>query len=157
MSGYILRIVAAAIICAAVGMILPQKTATGQIVKMLCGALLLITVISPLSNISFRNITNYFDSLSVDADGYVEEGSAAMQEQVAVIIKTQSESYILDKAGQLGLRIAVEVALDENNNSIPCGITVTGQVSAYNKKILSSYITDTLGIAKEKQVWISKE
>ena len=157
MRGYILRIVAIAMICSAAGMLLPTKTASSQIAKLLCGAILLITVMSPLSNISFHNITDYFDSISSVSDRYVEEGSAVMHEEVAAIIKTQSESYILDKAEQLGLQITVEVALDENNNSIPCGITITGQVSAYNKKILSSYITDTLGIAKEKQVWISKD
>lgn len=157
MRDYILRIVAAGMICAAVGVLLPPKTAVGQIVKLLCGLLLIVTVISPLAEISFRHITDYFDDLSVDAGSYVEEGSAAMQEQLTAIIKTESESYILNKAEQMGLQIAVEVALDEDNNSIPCGITVTGQISAYSKKLLSGYITDTLGIAKEKQVWISKD
>ena len=157
MRDYIVRIVAAAMICAAVGILLPPKHAAGQITKLLSGVLLLVTVISPLAGISFRNITDYFDGLSLDADSYVEEGSAAMQEQFAAIIKAESESYILDKAGQMGLQISVEVALDEDNNSIPCGVKVTGQVSAYSKKVLSDYITDTLGIAKEKQVWISKD
>jgi len=157
MSDYILRIVAAAMICASAGVLMPAKSTIGQMVKLLCGVLLTVTVISPLTKVSFRNISDYFDDLSVDADSYVEEGSIAMQEQLTAIIKEKSESYILDKAGQMGLQIAVEVALDEDNNSIPCGITITGKVSAYSKKILSGYISDTLGIAKENQIWISED
>ena len=157
MREYILRVVAAAMICAVAGVLLPPKNAAGQIVKLLCGVLLTVTIISPLTKVSFRNITHYFDALSVDADAYVENGSKLKQEKLAAIIKERTESYILDKAGQMGLQISVEVALDEDNNSIPCGITVIGQVSAYSKKILSGYINDTLGIAKEKQVWISKK
>ena len=157
MREYILRLVVASMICTAVGLLLPPKNAVGQVVKLLCGILLVVTVISPLTEISFRNISEYFNNLSIDADDYVEQGSDAMRKQLASIIKEKSETYILDKAGQIGLQIGVEVALDENNNSIPCGVVVTGQVSAYSKKILSDYITDTLGIAKEKQVWISKD
>ena len=156
MRSYVLRIIAAAMICAVVGALLPPKTAVGQITKLLCGVLLIVTILTPLTQVSFRNISDYLDGLSVDADGYVEEGSTAMQEQITAIIKSEAETYILDKAGQMGLQIAVEVELDENNNSIPCGITVTGRVSAYSKKVLSGYITDTLGIEEGNQVWISK-
>ena len=157
MSAYILRVVAAAVVCALLGALLPPKTAAGQISKILCGILLTITIISPLMDISFQNITGYFDALATDADQYVSEGEDAMRQQLTAIIKSETEAYILDKAKQMDLQIAVEVELDENNNSIPCAVTITGQISAYSKKVLSGYITDTLGIAKENQVWISKD
>ncbi len=156
MKSYILTILIAAMICAAAGILLPPKTSAGQITKLLSGVLLIVTVISPLTNISFRHLTDYLNGLSSGAEGYVEDGRAAAQEQIDAIIKAETEAYILDKASQMGLQIAVEVALDENNHSIPSGITVTGPLSPYTKEVLSGYITDTLGIAKEKQIWISK-
>ncbi len=156
MKSYILSIVIAAIICAVAGILLPPKISAGQITKLLCGVLLTVTVISPLANISFRHITDYFDGLTASADRYVEEGSAVMQGEIDAIIKAETEAYILDKASQMGLQIAVEVALDENNHSVPCSVTVTGTLSPYAKEVLSVYIADTLGIAKEKQIWISK-
>lgn len=156
MKSYVLSIIIAAMICAAASALLPAKTSVGQITKMLSGILLIVTVTSPLVNISFRHITDYLNDLSVNADTYVADGSVAAQKQLDSIIKENTEAYILDKASLMGLQLAVEVALDENNHSIPCSITVTGTLSPYNKEVLSSYIENSLGIAKEKQIWISK-
>lgn len=156
MRSYILTILIAAMVCAVAGILLPPKTSVGQITKLLSGVLLIVTVISPLTNISFRHLTDYLNGLSSNADSYVEDGRTVAQEQIDTIIKAETEAYILDKASQMGLQIAVEVALDENNHSIPSSITVTGLLSPYTKEVLSGYITDTLGIAKEKQIWISK-
>lgn len=156
MKSYILSIVIAAIICAAAGMLLPPKSTAGQITKLLSGTLLIVTVISPLTNLSFRDVSDYISGLSLAADSFVEDGQSAMQEEVDAIIKAESEAYILDKACKMGLQIDVEVALDENNHSIPGSVIVTGTFSPYSKEKLSGYIADTLGIAKEKQIWISK-
>ena len=156
MVNYVMSIVFAAIICAAIRILYPAKGAIGQIIKVLSGILLLTTIITPLRDISFHNLTDYLDNLTSEADMYVEEGRANSQEKIDVIIKSESEAYILDKASQMDLQISVEVSLDEDNHSIPCGITIIGSISPYSKEILSGYIADTLGIAKEKQIWISK-
>ena len=155
MKDYILSIVIAAIICAVVCVLLTPKTSVGQITRLLSGVLLIVTVISPLVNISFRHITEYMDILSVNADGYVTDGQVFAQAQIDSIIKDKTEAYILDKANQLGLQIAVEVALDENNHSIPSSVILHGKFAPYTKEILSGYITNGLGIAKEQQIWIS--
>ena len=156
MREYILNIMIAAIFCAVASTLLSQKSAVGQIVKMLCGILLVVTAITPLVNISFRHITDYIEGLTIDANAYVSDGSLVMQEQINAIIKEETEAYILDKANQMGLQIAVEVVLDENNHSIPSYVTVTGTISPYTKEVLSGYIANTLGIAKENQKWTSK-
>ena len=156
MKSYILSIIVAAIFCAVICVLLPPKTSTGKITRLLSGILLIVTITSPLSNVSFRNITDYIKGLSISADAYTEEGSSVARAQMDSIIKSQTEAYILDKASKMGLQIAVEVALDENNHSIPCSVTISGSYSPYTKEILSGYITNSLGIAKEKQIWISE-
>ena len=87
-------------------------------------------------------------------DVYVSEGKSMAANQVADIIKSQSEAYILDKANRMGLEISVEVELDNDNNSIPSSVCISGNISPYAKKVLSEYITDCLGIAKENQKWM---
>ena len=156
MKSYLISVVSAGMICAITGALFPPKTAVGQIAKLLSGILLTVTVISPLTNLSFQNLSDYINNLTNDADSYVAEGTFAAQKELASIIKTETEAYILDKANQMGLQIAVEVVLDENNHSIPSSVTVTGNLSPYTKEALSSYIENTLGIAKEKQIWSSK-
>ena len=153
MKSYILSIVAAAIVCAVTKSFLNQKTATGRIAGLLSGILMAITVIAPLGDITFSNITDYLDGLSYEADIYVKKGQAMAENRTADIIKAQTEAYILDKANSMGLEITVEVELDESNGSVPCGAAVKGTLSPYTKEVLGTYMEDNLGISKEKQRW----
>lgn len=150
---YVLSIVCAAILCAVVKILLGEETATGRIGKLLSGILLAVAIIAPLGDISFSGIGDYLKGVNWEATTYVEDGKTASQEQLSAIIKAQTEAYILDKADRMGLDIAVEVELDGDNDSIPCGVRITGDVSPYGKEGLSAYIESTLGIAKEKQIW----
>ncbi len=154
MRSYIISVVSAAILCAVTRSLLNEKTAAGQIVKLLSGLLMTVTVISPLINVTFDNIADYFDGLSIEANTYVANGEAAAQNTIAGIIKSQTEAYILDKANRMGLEIAVEVELNEDDNSIPCGVRIAGALSPYAKEVMSEYMEDMLGIAKENQKWI---
>ncbi len=153
MKNYVLSIIASAIVCAVAIGLLGGKTASGKIVKLLCGILMAVTVISPLAKISFSNITNFFDTLSADAEYYVSEGKMAGQESINRIIKSQTEAYILDKATRMGLEVTVEVELDAGNHSIPGKVKIIGNVPPYAKTVLCTYIADNLGIAKENQQW----
>ena len=154
MRDYILSIVASGIICAITNSLLSSKTATGKIIKMLSGILVCITVISPVTKISFSHIENYFDDLSLKADQYVSDGTDEAERYMSAIIKSQTEAYILDKAKNMGLDISVEVELDESNNSVPCGITINGAVSPYIKEVMADYIESRIGITRENQTWI---
>lgn len=153
MKSYILSIIAVAIICAIVASLLSQKSTAGKVVRLLCGILMTLTVVAPLGNISFHSVTDYFDDLSLDANAYVADGKNAAQENFKAIIKSQTESYILDKAQSMDLDIAVEVEVDGNNDSLPSGVTISGTLSPYAKKVMSTYIQQELGIAMENQRW----
>lgn len=153
MRNYIISIAAAAVICVIVGNLISDKTPNGQILKLLCGILMTITALTPVLDIGFDHITDYFGALTVDADRYVANGTSASQSSAAAIIKSQTEAYILDKANTMGLEIAVEVQLDESKNQIPCSVIITGTASPYTKSRLGSYITQTLGIPEENQRW----
>ena len=151
---YILSLIAAAIICAIVACLVSGNTITGKMLRLLSGILMLITAITPLATISFHNISTFFDDINFAADAYVSEGERIANDEFSAIIKGQSEAYILDKATRMGLEIAVEVELDGGNNSIPRQIRITGEISPYEKGLLSEFITDNLGIPKECQQWM---
>ena len=153
MKEYVLRIVAAAIVCAVASALLGKKTAIGRIAGLVSGILMAVTLLAPLGSITFNGISDFWNSLSEDANKYVLEGTSAAEIQKAEIIKSQSEAYILDKANRMGLQIAVEVELDGHNGNIPCSIVISGNVSPYGQTQLESYIAETLGIAKENQIW----
>ncbi len=150
---YILQIIAAAIVCGISKSLIKDNTATGKMVNLLSGILMAITILAPLANITFHNITEFYEDISIDANAYVDTGKTYAQESTSAIIKSQTAAYILDKANNMGLQIAVEVELDDSNNSVPCGVTITGAVSPYAKGVLETYMLEQLGIAKENQKW----
>lgn len=152
---YILSIVASAIICAVARSLLTDKTSGGKIVKLIGNLLMTVTILAPLVNISFRNITNYLDDITLQANQYAENGADMAQDSVAGIIKSKSEAYILDKANSMGLEIGVEVELDDSSNTFPGGVIITGTLSPYAKQVLGAYMEDMLGIPKENQKWKS--
>ena len=153
MKEYILSIIIAAIICAIAGSLLDESSSAGKILKIITGVFMCVTVLAPISKISFSNISYYFDNVLEDSELHVGEGKIAAQNSISGIIKAQAEAYILDKANSMGLDLSVEVELDDNNYSVPCGITIDGAVSPYIKEIMSDYIEETLGVTREKQRW----
>ena len=151
--GYILSIVGVAIVCAVAKSLINKNTATGQTISLLCGILMAITIAAPLVNVSFQNLTGYWDEITASGNVYTEEGKTSAEDSMSGIIKEQTEAYILDKANRMGLQIAVEVELDADNNTFPCGVTISGAVSPYSREVMSAYIEENLGIAKEHQEW----
>ena len=120
---------------------------------MLSGLVIVILMISPVTQISFKDLTWYLDDLAARADEYATAGKIAAENSINGIIKKQTEAYILDKAESLGLEIAVEVELNGDNNSVPCGVTIKGEASPFAKEIMSAYIEKNLGIPKGQQRW----
>lgn len=153
MRDYILSVIAAASISAMVFCLMDGKSTSGKMLRLICGVLMVITVLTPLTKISFDHIASFWNSVSVNAEGYVAQGEQEAKDARNAIIKERSEAYILDKANGMGLEITVEVELDDSNDSIPGQITISGSVSPYAKGVLSEYIADNLGIPKECQQW----
>lgn len=152
MRTYILQIIISSITSAVICSVFDNKKAHGKIIRILTGILMTVTVLSPLKTLSFYGVSDFFQQISADGQAYVEMGKTATQTNTAAIIKEHTEAYILDKASNMGLDVAVEVELNENN-SVPCGITVSGEFSPYEKGVLSDYIEEMLGIAREHQIW----
>ena len=152
MKSYILSIVIAAIICSISTSLLDRQKSAGKIIRILSGVLMTVVLLTPLKNFSLSVIPSYLDDISADAQSYVDEGKLSAQHHATAIIKERTEAYILDKAKTMGLDIAVEVQLDDNN-SIPCGVILSGNYAPFEKGVLCNFIVQTLGITEEYQQW----
>lgn len=153
MKNYILSIVVCGIVSSITCALFDEKNSTGKVVRILAGILMTVTLLAPVKTFSFNRVLKYFDDLSINASTYTEEGKNTAQTKIDDIIKERAEAYILDKAKSMGLDVAVEVELNDNN-SVPCGIMITGKVAPYEKGVLRNYIEENLGISKENQQWI---
>lgn len=150
---YIVSVVAAAVICAVVKLLIDQKSAPGAVVKLIAGLLLTVTVIGPITNIQFTDLSKYIEDFTLSADAAVETGTAYAAENTAVIIKGRTQAYILDKAQLLGADVQVDVILSDESVQRPCSVVVTGNLSPYAKQKLISIIAQDLGIPEENQTW----
>ncbi len=150
---YILRIIAAAILCALVKSFAGKSSAVNAILKTICGVFLTLTILSPIVHFNFTTITDQIDFFSSDAQRSVEAGVQLTDSSLRSSIKQQTEAYILDKAASLDAALTVEVTLSGDELPTPCSVILEGRISPYAKSRLAELISDDLGISKENQTW----
>lgn len=151
---YLLSITAAAVISAILIQITGDKSSTGKIIKIITGVFVSVTLISPLISIRIQDVEKYIQDFQYSSEYAAHKGTEMASEELAGIIKEQTESYILDEASKMGMEMRVEVKLSDTNPPQPCFVILQGSVSPYQKKYLGQHINDYLGISQENQQWI---
>ena len=149
---YVMTLAAAAMLCALVKAIAPGHKGQEKILSLVCGIFLLATALGPLGLLRLPELSDPTAQARVEAGRAAERAEEAKQ-QMTAIISEEAVSYILDKAGDLGLELEVQVELDEN--LLPWSVRLQGAVSPYAKSRLSGQIETELGISQERQVWSS--
>ena len=150
----ILSLSAAAVIVGILGSVCSDKKGPGALIRMICGLFLGIHILSGLLNLDFHTLVSYSDNYMQSADAAVKYGSQISSEVAAEIIKTETEAYILDKAGSYGAAVEVEVLLTSDDIPVPHSVQIKGNVSPYARSKLAEIMERELGIAKEMQNWI---
>ena len=148
---YVLSVVSVSLLSSIVLAIAPKKGASAQILKMLTGLAIVITLVHPLVRISFVNTRDYFQVSKTETDIAVQAGKEMAEKTTAEIIKETLESYILDRAKTMDAQVQVNITLSESFT--PESVQITGQLSPYARSALQQYIANDIGIAKEQQYW----
>ena len=151
---YILSVICIVISCGILQSVLKDCSAA-SLVKFICGMVVSIVVFSPIIREEILHFDIIFDHMNADAAFAVSEGQTAAEELRKQHIKESTEAYILTRASELGASITVVVDLAENYPNVPETVTIRGDVSPYAKQRLIACVTGDLGIAEEKQKWIS--
>lgn len=148
MRQYFLSVIAAALICGILGSFLKKN----KILNLLCGLLLVITIIRPLLSMELPELPEL--GISFDAGDAVSEGKRIARDTIEGIITADTEAYILDKAEALGVTLTVEVMTEIYDGCpVPVAVTLSGEISPEDRQALSQIIEDDLSISKENQIW----
>ena len=147
---YILTVVAAAMLVGILQSLAGQGT-MGTLTKLLGGVFLALTMLSPVLKLERPDPAEWFADLALYGESMAAEGTALAADAKEDIIRFQVEAYILDKADA---DLAVSVELD--GEGVPCGVTLTGDISPRTKAQLSRMLEDDLGLGEEVQQWYSK-
>ncbi len=147
---YLLSVTAAAILCGIAMTLVGKQGSISALVKLICGLVLAVTAISPWTKLELLDLSEYTKGLGLEAAAASDDGIAMANAAQEAIITERTEAYILDKATAMGLALSVEVTLTDG---VPTQAVLSGAVSPYERKQLTQYIADELGIPEENQQW----
>ena len=148
---YILTVTAAGMLCAIIQTLAGTTGNLSALIRLMTGVVLCLVVILPLRDIPSINLTGYLNQLERNAAAAVNTGTEAANLERETRITRAMESYILDKAAELSLDVAVVLQLD--SAMVPTGLTITGNASPYARQVMESIITEELGIPMEAVQW----
>lgn len=132
---------------------LVQEQTGKAVLKLLCGAALTLTVVSPLCGLSLDDLGAALLPDGLDAEDFTAEGENMARENLARLIKQEAEAYILDKATSLHADVHIEISLSEDSLPVPVGAVLSGTASPYARQQLEGILQKDLGIPKENVQW----
>lgn len=132
----------------------PQRKSIKRALTLCGGLFLLITLVRPILSFRFGDMQAYFQQYQVD-ESLISDALEEGQNESARLITEQTEEYILDKAAELGANVIPEVTLAalSENYQYPYSVTLRGRWTQAQQQELTTYISQTLGIPEERQIW----
>ena len=150
--GYFLAIVAACML-AVLACALLKNSKMQRITKFIAGILILLTVATPLLRIDTAALAERISELGRGSRFDTQEISKDYQTMVRALVKKNTQTYIEDKAQELGRIIQAEVTVGNGEYPAPEHVVLTGTMTPEQAQALESYIADSLGIPSEQQEW----
>ena len=148
---YVSSIVIAVVICSIL-LAMVRDIQEDAFLRLLCGLILSMCVIGPISHMDMEKLLPDFSSYSENAELMTTAGEQMQKSAMEEIIKERVEAYILDKALEHNADLHVEIIL--NREMIPSQVRLTGEISDPGRKWMESMLESDLGITKEHQIWI---
>ncbi len=148
---YLIGLIGACMVAAIARRILAACKQFSGLGNIVIGLFLIYSIISPLYAIEWNH--EWGISAIVDFSQVSQEAQQYQKDAMQQSIKTQSQTYVLNKAKELNLAVEVDITLSETYPYSPCAVRISGRASPYGKQRLSQYIAQEIGIAKEAQTW----
>lgn len=151
-----LRSIAAAALVSSLSIAITPKGKVRRVLKAVCGVLVIIAVISPLTQCDEEYISMDLAEYRARAEEITGDAETSDMNLSRSIIEEELEEYILDKAEEAGAAdIEVNITAEWNSDGYwyPYKVTITGNVSPSARSSLCSVIESELGIPTERQNW----
>lgn len=152
LSAYLLSVTAAAVFAAVVKSLLEPKTASGAMIHLLAGLLVVTTLIRPVLELRTAELPELSWNVWNQAEAQVQQGKEDAEKQMKQVISQELSSYVQSEARRLGAEVTV--GFSDWEDVRPRQVTVCGRVSPSIRARIQDFITAQLGIEKEKQEWI---
>lgn len=157
---WIIGICAGAIICAIAQTVAP-KSRSGSAVKLACGFMTAALLIGPIKSFDFQQYALSLSEIKGRGGMYAQNAMVHGGDMLKSVIEEQSETYILDKAEELGIQNAFAdvyaATAGEGEYPLPYSVELGGEAELGQRKKLSAYIEGELGIPAVRQYWSGED
>lgn len=124
------------------------------LVKMVCGALTALAMLRPLGMICWEQDSVSVGNFTRQTRQQTEHYRLEQEKAFSAIIAERTESYIWDKATELGLECTVRVIVSAGESAVPLPEMV--ELEAVYDPVLAVWIEEVVGIPAEKQIWLEE-
>ena len=147
LSGYIMRLISAAILCALVSTI---EGSSQGIRRLITGIFLTLTALSPIGDLELPDFDP--ERIYADAQAVVRSGTAQADEMRFDIISEAYTAYIWNKAAAMELE--PEISLEVDDEGMLRSVKLRGLASPLERQRLTDAIVEDLGVGKGDVTWI---
>ncbi len=153
---YTLSLLCAAVI---VGILLDlsEKTFFQKQLRLVCGIFFAFILLRPLLSFRFPNMTQFRGNYLTQAEEAASQGKDIRIRSQAMLIRQETEAYILKEARAIGADVDVVVELNNGDPPVPIAVTLRGSFDATSEEQLGKLLADEVGIPKEHQTWIRQQ
>ena len=153
LASYFLSVTASAVFASIIKSLFDRKTAAGAMIHLLCGLLVVLTLIRPVLSFRMGQLPEVSAMVWQEAAAERDRGEAICQAQLREVISEELQTYILTEARSFGAEL--QAVFSEWEGVRPESVTLTGRIAPYARIRLQQIIAQKLGIEKERQQWIT--
>ena len=154
MREWILSIVCGAMILSVLQVVAP-KNAVGTVGKIAGGLMMLWLIVQPLMGLDTEKLADLLAERDLVFQKNEAELTEIHHESLEMIIESEIEAYIQDKAISMGIECEVNAVYEwrSEEEPVPISVEVISADPAEAKAQVSSLIEEMLGISAEKQIY----
>ena len=147
---WLTAVVTVTLLLSVVQMLVPPGSLR-EIASLIGGLILLLVLVQPLRRVDPAALSLDLSACRQAVEQRQAELENAREEELAALIRSETETYISDKADSMGLSIRVHVTVETDGSGlpVPVGVELTGPES----EGLSRWLETELGLPAERQVW----
>ena len=158
---WMIGVTSAALIAAILSALTPEGTVK-KVSKLAAGMLMTVAVLRPIQEISLEDISSYKMQYEAELNDYENSVGTADEKFMNIIIADRTASYIIKRAGEMGIECSVAVTTHKDGDGLypypySAEVTCNNEVDAEKKRQLQTLIETECAISLQRQVWAVQE
>ena len=131
-----------------------------RITSLACACVLILAALNMVRGMDYELYAHELSQQRENTEKFLNDTENLKDRLNRLVIEEECETYILDKAGQMGIRLAsaaVRARWSMDGFWVPWELTLEGTVQPNERNALAEVIQAELGIPEARQYWSTDE